>query len=283
MQDLLKVHLEHYSFGRALVSSSSLSSISRSVWALAWRLLQWLVRQLDDEGTYGGVWIDRSASEVCRPVQHGIHATRGTAEKTSRCDRTIDLLLTMGFRSASWPGISPEGQIGGSASARLGQAQGGSRRMRPPRFLPTGHGGGAHARPRVRQARSLCSTCAVALAPVARDVARTFGTGVGWAHLLAAAAGGRGQDDDRVRGCLRPASGWTASSVHIVTNPDSNTCTILSACTVPPAGTRPRSDPRAGASSGHSATSPGMPGRRPRWLACSHQRGNRAPRHEPSQ
>ena len=30
----------------------------------AWRFLQWalygLVRQLDEEGTYGGVWIDRS-------------------------------------------------------------------------------------------------------------------------------------------------------------------------------------------------------------------------------
>ncbi len=26
----------------------------------------------------------------------------------------------------------------------------------------------------------LCSTCAVALAPVARDVARTLGTGGGW-------------------------------------------------------------------------------------------------------
>ena len=26
----------------------------------------------------------------------------------------------------------------------------------------------------------LCSTCAVALAPVALDVAHTFGTGVGW-------------------------------------------------------------------------------------------------------
>lgn len=39
------------------------------------RLLQWalygLVRQLDEEGTYGGVWIDRSASEICRPAQHG--------------------------------------------------------------------------------------------------------------------------------------------------------------------------------------------------------------------
>jgi hypothetical protein len=46
--------------------------------------------------------------------------------------------------------------------------------------------------------------------------------------------------------------------------PHSNTCTILSACTVPPARTRSRSDPQAGASSGHSATSPPtMRGRRP--------------------
>ena len=39
------------------------------------RLLQWalygLVRQLDEEGTYGGVWIDRSASEIRGPAQHG--------------------------------------------------------------------------------------------------------------------------------------------------------------------------------------------------------------------
>ena len=39
------------------------------------RLLQWalcgLVRQLDEEGTYGGVWIDRSASEILQPTQHG--------------------------------------------------------------------------------------------------------------------------------------------------------------------------------------------------------------------
>jgi len=61
-----------------------------------------------------------------------------------------------GFRSTSWPGISPEGQIRGSASARLGQVQGGSRRMQPPKFLPTGHGGGAHARPRFRPP-DLCS------------------------------------------------------------------------------------------------------------------------------
>lgn len=38
------------------------------------RLLQWalygLVRQLDEEGTYGGVWIDRSSSEIRQPTQH---------------------------------------------------------------------------------------------------------------------------------------------------------------------------------------------------------------------
>src|SRR5206468_2302588 len=49
----------------------------------------------------------------------------------------------MGFRSTSWPGISVKGQIRGSASARFGQVQGGSRRMRPPKFLPTAGGGGA--------------------------------------------------------------------------------------------------------------------------------------------
>jgi hypothetical protein len=49
----------------------------------------------------------------------------------------VDLLLTMGFRSTSQPGITVKGQIRGSASARLGRVQGGSRRMRPPKFLPT--------------------------------------------------------------------------------------------------------------------------------------------------
>jgi hypothetical protein len=29
-----------------------------------------LVRQLDEEGTYGGVWIDQSAWEICRLPQH---------------------------------------------------------------------------------------------------------------------------------------------------------------------------------------------------------------------
>jgi hypothetical protein len=60
---------------------------------------------------------------------------------------TPDLLLTIGIRSTSWPGISPEGQIRGPASAQLGQVQEGSRQMRPPRFLPTGHRGGARVRP----------------------------------------------------------------------------------------------------------------------------------------
>ena len=65
-----------------------------------------------------------------------------------------------------------KGQIRGSASARLGQVQDGSRRMRPPKFLPAGHGGGAHARPRVHPARSVfdmrrrARTCG-------RDAART--------------------------------------------------------------------------------------------------------------
>jgi len=35
------------------------------------RALYGLVRQLDEEGTYGGVWIDRSASEIRLPPQHG--------------------------------------------------------------------------------------------------------------------------------------------------------------------------------------------------------------------
>jgi hypothetical protein len=39
------------------------------------RLLQWalygLVRQLDEEGTYGGGWIDRSTSDILQPTQDG--------------------------------------------------------------------------------------------------------------------------------------------------------------------------------------------------------------------
>jgi hypothetical protein len=49
-----------------------------------------------------------------------------------------------------------KGQIRGSTSAWLGAVQGGSRRMRPPRFLPTGHGGGVHVLPRFRPP-DLCS------------------------------------------------------------------------------------------------------------------------------
>src|SRR5690349_3423173 len=69
--------------------------------------------------------------------------------------RTADPLFTIRFRSAFLPGVSAKGHVRGSASARLGQVQGGSRRMRPPKFLPTGHGGGARVRPRFRPARSL--------------------------------------------------------------------------------------------------------------------------------
>src|SRR5690348_11592924 len=65
-------------------------------------------------------------------------------------NRTVDLLLTIRFRSALRPGVSAKGHVRGSASARLGQVQGGSRRMRPPKFLPTGHVGGVHALPRFR-------------------------------------------------------------------------------------------------------------------------------------
>ena len=70
------------------------------------------------------------------------------------CSETAGLLVTMGFRSASWPGITVKGQIRGSASARLGQVQSGSRRMRTPKILPTGYGGGAHVWPRLCLVRS---------------------------------------------------------------------------------------------------------------------------------
>ena len=42
-----------------------------------------------------------------------------------------------------------------STSARLGQVRDGSRRMRPPKFLPTARGGGGHARSRFGPARSV--------------------------------------------------------------------------------------------------------------------------------
>ena len=63
-------------------------------------------------------------------------------------NRTVDLLLTIGIRSRRQPGISPEGQVRRSTSARLGEVRDSSRRMRPPKFLPTAGGGGAHARSR---------------------------------------------------------------------------------------------------------------------------------------
>ena len=83
-----------------------------------------------------------------------------TVDSRSACgaplrNRTVGLLLTIGFLSALQPGVSAKGQVRGSASARLGQVQGGSRRMRPPRFLPAGARGGAHARPRFHAIRYL--------------------------------------------------------------------------------------------------------------------------------
>jgi hypothetical protein len=55
-------------FARDLLSPAALKSDRL-------RLLQWalygLVRQLDEEGTYSGAWIDRSASEIRRPAQRG--------------------------------------------------------------------------------------------------------------------------------------------------------------------------------------------------------------------
>jgi hypothetical protein len=50
----------------------------------------------DEEGTYGGVWIDRSASEIGQRAQHGLSTHH---EKTSRCDRTFDRPLTMEISS----------------------------------------------------------------------------------------------------------------------------------------------------------------------------------------
>ena len=73
-------------------------------------------------------------------------------------NRTVDLLLTIGIRSQRQPGISPEGQVRRSTSARLGEVRDSSRRMRPPRFLPTAGGGGAHARSRFHPARSVFDT-----------------------------------------------------------------------------------------------------------------------------
>ena len=92
-------------------------------------------------------------------------ASRIGTPRLTRCEiefplrnPTVDLLLTIGIRSRCQPGNSPQGQVRRSASARLGQVQGGSHRMRPPKFLPTGHGGGAHARPRFHPARPVSGT-----------------------------------------------------------------------------------------------------------------------------
>ena len=93
-------------FAGDLLSSAALTSDRL-------RLLQWalygLVRQLDEEGTYGGVWIDRSASEIRSGAARKFHPARGETEEASGCDRTIDLFLTscLGF---SWAfGVNRDG------------------------------------------------------------------------------------------------------------------------------------------------------------------------------
>jgi hypothetical protein len=115
-------------------------------------------------GSAGAISVDLKPGGS--PVDRKHHAHQdvdppGSAPKVDLSplrNQTVDLLLTMGFRSASWPGISLEGQIRGSSSAQLGQAEGGSSRMQSPRFLPAGHGRGAHARPRFRPVRPVLDT-----------------------------------------------------------------------------------------------------------------------------
>ena len=112
-------------------------------------------------GAFAAVGAEVGAEER---LPDSFHAARSSCSKFAHDLESrygiepVDLLLTIGFRSAFWPGVSVKGQIRGSTSARLGQVQGGSRRMRPPKFLPAGHRGGAHARPRFRPARSLFDT-----------------------------------------------------------------------------------------------------------------------------
>jgi hypothetical protein len=73
-------------------------------------------------------------------------------------NRTVDLLLTIRIRSRRQPGISPERQVRRSTSARLGQVRDSSRRMRPPKFLPTVDGGGAHVPSRFHPAQPMFDT-----------------------------------------------------------------------------------------------------------------------------
>src|SRR5712671_5929098 len=92
-------------------------------------------------------------------------ASRIGTPRLTRCEiefplrnPTVDLLLTMGFRSARRPGVTAKGQFRSSTSARLGEVQDGSRQMRPPKFLPTADRGGACALSRFHPARSVYDT-----------------------------------------------------------------------------------------------------------------------------
>jgi hypothetical protein len=83
-----------------------------------------------------------------------VMAAGQTMLSTASGVRQVDIIA----RSALRPGVSAKGHVRGSASARLGQVQGGSRRMWPPKFLPTGDGGGVYVLPRFRPSRSLFDT-----------------------------------------------------------------------------------------------------------------------------
>ena len=127
----------------------------------------------------------------------------------------------MGFRSTSWPGISVKGQIRGSTSARLRAVRDGSRRMRPPRFLPTGPRGGAHVRPRhhsypiyvryiATESKQSSPTQSAAFLLSADDYPLQSGRSAPDSSAAAAdrdlsrcRRSGRRQDDDRTRGLQR--------------------------------------------------------------------------------
>ena len=94
-----------------------------------------------------------------------------------------DPLDAKGVRPIPLPGDSVKGQVRGSNSARLREVRGGSRRMRPPKFLPTSRGGGAHVQPLSHPAPM---SVQFALPPSKWSSATTPDKG-------------RGQDDDRIR------------------------------------------------------------------------------------
>jgi hypothetical protein len=95
------------------------------------------------------------------PALHGHYAFFRIVSLSWRAplrNRTVDLLLTIGARSASRPGTSAEGQVRRSTSAQLGAVRDCSRQMRPPKFLPAVCGGGAMSDLSFTQP-DLCSIC----------------------------------------------------------------------------------------------------------------------------